>query len=114
MASSVIELDHALRRPPVRPDMCVESATDFTLHDLPSLRESGAPRDTMKIMSHAGASAAEAKPVNGAWETVVRVEEAYPAGMSRRQSTRPTDQQLPASSKTVVNASEPEHKDTDV
>lgn len=120
MTSRRFQLDRALRRPPVRPDMCVESATDFTLHDLPSLRESGESRDTMKTTSHAGAST-EAKLVNGVWETesivVVRVKEAYPAGILRRQSIQPADQQPPASSsssRTVINTSEPENKKTGV
>lgn len=105
MTSRRFQLDRAIRKLPVQQDMCVESATDLTVHGVPSLRDPGESRDTKKAMVSAAGSA-NAKLANEAWKAesivVVHVEETYPAGIVRRQSVRPTDPQLPNSSSEIM------------
>lgn len=119
MTSRRFQLDRNLRKPPVRTDMWVESAIDFTIHDFSSLPESGECRDTKRTMAHEVGST-EANFANETWKAegivVVHVEEAYPAGIVRRQSIRPTGEQSPtfSSSETIVCTSEAGQKEIDV
>lgn len=118
MTSRRFQLDRALRKPPVQPHMCLQYATDFTIHDFPWLRESGDSRDTKRTMVHA-VGGTEAKLANEARNAegivVMQVEEADSAGIMRRQSIRPTHPQPPtSSSETIVCTSEPGKKENDV
>ncbi|MCJ1424710.1 hypothetical protein MMC29_002598 [Sticta canariensis] len=118
MTSRRFQLDRALRKPPVQPDMCLQSATDFTVHDFPWLQESGESRDTKREMVHA-AGGTEAKLANEARNAegivVGQAEEADSAGTMRRESIRPTHPQPPTlSSETLVRTSEPGNKENEV
>ena len=118
MTSRRFQLDRTMRKPPVQADMYVESAPEFAIYGFPSLRDLGDYQDTKRTTTHAVGST-DAKLADETWKAegivVVHVEEAYPAGIVRRQSIRPTDHQSPPTtrSETMVCPSEPEIKETD-